>query len=89
MAAATRKIVNIEVATEAAAPSVRLADAHDVASPSPARSQQEALEALWAHEASLDLEPQRWSARRTFAFITLTCGGFWAAVILLAIHFLK
>jgi len=27
-----------------------------------------------------------WSARRTLAFIMLTCGGFWAAVLAFALR---
>lgn len=47
------------------------------AAASPARALVEELETRWSDTA--DLAP-RWSARRTLAFILLSCGSFWFAV---------
>lgn len=31
-------------------------------------------------------EPKAWSARRTLCFIMVTCGGFWTAVLAVALR---
>jgi hypothetical protein len=37
-----------------------------------------------APAATLNEAPRRWRLRWTFAFVTLVCSGFWAAVYFLA-----
>ena len=64
--------------------SLRLAGPQDAAAGSPALHRQELL-----HETFERLgEPQRWSQRRTLAFIGLTCGGFWTCVAVGVAHLL-
>lgn len=62
-------------------PRARLADEQDAASESPARLLQEQLE--WS---LLDRAPavDRWSQRRTAAFVIVACGAFWIAAALIA-----
>lgn len=72
---------------QAAAP-VRETDVRDfapVAGPhnSPAHRLAMVSEQLWLAET----EP-RWSTRKTWAFIAVTCGGFWLGVGVLAFQFL-
>ncbi|MEP3072469.1 hypothetical protein [Maricaulis sp.] len=47
------------------------------AAASPARALVEELETRWSDTVGL---APRWSARRTLAFILLSCGSFWFAV---------
>ena len=62
----------------AADPVARVARPGDLAAESPAlKLQASLLESL--SEPVLD----RWSARRTAAFVVVTCGGFWVAAALL------
>lgn len=58
----------------------RLAADGDAASESPARRLQEQLEWSLLDEAAT---PDRWSHRRTAAFVIVTCGSFWIAAALL------
>ncbi len=60
---------------------VRLATAQDHAAPSPARVQRDILHDRWL-ASERHAEPAKWSQRRSAAFIALSCGGFWACVIL-------
>jgi hypothetical protein len=50
---------------------------------SPARILQQDLTGAWAQPGQ-----HRWSARKTVAFIVLTCGAFWAAVAYGVAHLL-
>ena len=61
-------------------PRARLADEQDAASESPARRLQEQLEWSLLDGAGV---PDRWSGRRTAAFVVVTCGSFWIAAALL------
>ena len=56
---------------------VRLATAQDRAAQSPALHRQELLQETFDRIG----DTRRWSQRRTVAFVGLTCGGFWACVI--------
>ena len=62
-----------------ARPPARLASPEDAATESPALRLQATLADSFS-ERSLD----RWSARRTTAFVLVTCGSFWIAVALIA-----
>ena len=64
---------------------VRLAGAHDAAAQSPALHRQDLLQETFERLG----EPQRWSQRRTLAFVGLTCGGFWTCVIVGLAHILR
>ena len=50
--------------------------------PSPAHALQERLETAFADPVI----ENRWSPRRTLAFLVFTCGAFWGAVVGGAIH---
>ncbi len=69
--------VNLDATPSEATSAVASADMTATPIPSPAMQLQDQLERALAES---DFEP-RWSARRTLAFILLTCGGFWAALI--------
>lgn len=66
-----------------ARPSARLASPEDAAAESPALRLQATLADSLA-ESLADPTLERWSARRTTAFILVTCGSFWIAAALLA-----
>ncbi len=67
-------------------PRPRLAGPRDEATASPALHQREALDARWRADGA---PPARWSRRRTAAFVGLTCGGFWACIIVGATQLLR
>jgi len=72
------------------AASVRLAAPGDVATLSAERRQQALHDGQWrVVDAAAAEPPGRWPHRRTLAFIGLTCGGFWACVILGAAQLLR
>mgnify|MGYP003114537849 FL=1 len=50
--------------------------------PSPAHALQERLETAFAEP----VVENRWSPRRTLAFLVFTCGAFWGAVVGGAVH---
>lgn len=56
----------------------RLASAEDLAGESPARRLQDQL-----RESLSPRAPTQWSARKTVAFVAVTCGSFWIAAALL------
>lgn len=58
-----------------ARPSARLASPEDAAAESPALR----LQATLADSLAEPAAAERWSARRTAAFILITCGSFWVA----------
>lgn len=62
----------------AARPAARAARADDVAAESPALQLQASL-----RESFADPVPDRWSARRTLAFVVGASGAFWVAAALL------
>ncbi len=80
MPAPSRKNAPADASWSAAKVSLRAATAEDVSAPSPALKLRQRVEERWIddHAPAID---QRWSARRTLAFIILTCGGFWACVL--------
>lgn len=81
MAAPSRRSVEeTPVVSAARKGSVRLAGPHDQAAASPASQLQDALHDQWSEAARHSAEPAKWSRRRTAAFVTVTCGGFWALV---------
>lgn len=82
MAAPSRRSAEETAAPARRKASVRLAGAHDPATPSPASLLQDAVNDQWREAARRSAEPAKWSRRRTAAFITVTCGGFWALVTL-------
>jgi hypothetical protein len=55
----------------------RLAEGHDAPAANPAHLLQRRL------TTELSREPERWSARRSLAFVVLTCGGAWGAIFLI------
>ena len=57
-------------------PTLGLAGEHTPAAPSPAMHMQDALLQAFA---TVEAE-EKWSPRRTAAFLLVTCGGFWACV---------
>jgi hypothetical protein len=63
---------------EPAPRSARLASAEDLGGESPARRLQDQL-----RESLSPPAPTQWSARKTVAFVALTCGSFWIAAALL------
>ncbi|MDP1875914.1 hypothetical protein [Phenylobacterium sp.] len=66
------------VSPESALWSARLASPSDLGAESPALRLQDHL------RRSLEAAPQdNWSARRTLAFVVVSCGAFWAATALL------
>ena len=58
----------------------RLADERDPASESPARLLQDQLQWSLREETPA---AERWSQRRTAAFVIVTCGSFWIAAALI------
>jgi hypothetical protein len=82
MAAPSRKSVEAKTSPNPRKLSVWLASGDDQATPSPVLRQQQTLHAQWAEIERHDAEPVKWSRRRSLAFISLTCGGFWACVII-------
>jgi hypothetical protein len=88
-AARSRKCVPLGE-TDHRAASVLLAAPDDVEPTSTARRQQTPLDAQWrVVDVAAARPPGRWLRRRTLAFIGLTCGGFWACVILGAAQLLR
>jgi hypothetical protein len=83
MAAATRTRPGAKSALRPSRRSLRLARDGDAASISPARATQSRLSELWTASAELGMD-EKWSPRRSLAFIMLSCGGFWTIVFVCA-----
>ncbi len=88
MAALKRQnVVRADLPTTGRQPDVRLARDHDAAAPSPALKQLDDLGArldAWTtpSKPTSSEAADRWSHRRTAAFIAVTCGGFWVCAAL-------
>ena len=61
---------------------IRVADPDAEPTPSPAAELQIQLHKAFAP----DIDGERWSYRRTAAFLVVTCGGFWSCVAALLIN---
>jgi hypothetical protein len=81
MAAASPKPAEGKTPRARKGASVRLAEGLEEATASPALRQLDILHEQWAEAERHASEPAKWSRRRTLIFIALTCGGFWAALI--------
>jgi hypothetical protein len=65
---------------ESRAPMLRLAAVDQPAAPSPVHGLHETLNAAFTSEEAAAQDSDRWSMRRTIAFVTVVCGGFWLAL---------
>lgn len=84
MQTAKNTTVDHVVSDNVAQSPVKLADADADAITSPAAQLREQLHSAFDHDGSVE----RWSYRRTAAFLMVTSGGFWACVAGLASYIL-
>lgn len=62
---------------ESRGPMLRLASVDQSAAPSPVHGLHETLNAAFTSADAAAQDTDRWSMRRTIAFVIVVCGGFW------------